>query len=127
MSIWRKWRNVYPKNIKEASASPVEHLGEEADQGQLEAGLSVGVHAVVRLHYQVPSEDKSFKVANTWYKCWGSVTFWCGYESGDPYLWLIDPDPDLTPDPDVTPDSTPFFSVFKDKKKSYYFLSYFFL
>jgi hypothetical protein len=53
------------KILKKASVSPVEHLGEEADQGQLEAGLSVRVHAVVRLHYQVPSDDKSFKVANT--------------------------------------------------------------
>jgi hypothetical protein len=28
------------------------------------------------------------------------MTFW--YESGsaDPYLWLMDPDPDLAPDPD---------------------------
>jgi hypothetical protein len=53
------------KILKKASASPVEHLGEEADQGQLEAGLSVRVHAVVCLHYQVPSDDKSFKIANT--------------------------------------------------------------
>ncbi len=45
------------KILKKASASPVEHLGEEADQGQLEAGLRVRVHAVVRLHYQVPSDD----------------------------------------------------------------------
>ncbi len=58
-----KWRNVYPKNIK----WPVEHLGEEADQGQLEAGLCVRVHAVVRLHYQVPSDDKSFRIVNTEY------------------------------------------------------------
>ncbi len=33
------------------------------------------------------------------YQCSGSMTFWCGYESGfaDPCLWLIDPDPDADP------------------------------
>ncbi len=41
----------------------------------------------------------------------GSATFWCGSGSGDPYLWLVDPDPDSTPD------QTPFFSNFKDAKK----------
>jgi hypothetical protein len=30
-------------------------------------------------------------------QCWGSVTFWCGSGSPDPYLWLMDPDPDPTP------------------------------
>ncbi len=32
-------------------------------------------------------------------QCWGSVKFWCESESGspDPYLWLMDPDPDTTP------------------------------
>ncbi len=44
---------------------------------------------------------------------WGSVTFWCGSGSADPYLWLMDP----APDPDPTPDPTPFFSDFKDSKK----------
>ncbi len=40
-------------------------------------------------------------------KQWGgSVTFWCGSRSPDPYLWLMDPDPDPTPDP------TPFFIDF---------------
>ncbi len=34
----------------------------------------------------------------------GSVTFWCGSGSSDPYFWLTDPDP--------TPDSTPFFGDF---------------
>ncbi len=29
-----------------------------------------------------------------WKQCWGSVTFWCRSESPDPYLWLMDPDPD---------------------------------
>jgi hypothetical protein len=41
-------------------------------------------------------------------QCWGSVTFWCGSGSPDPFLWLMDPDPDPTPDP------TTFFSDFKD-------------
>jgi hypothetical protein len=26
-------------------------------------------------------------------QCWGSVTFWYGSGSEDPYLWLTDPDP----------------------------------
>ncbi len=30
-------------------------------------------------------------------QCWGSVTFWCGSGSPDPYLWLIDPDPTSEP------------------------------
>ena len=34
---------------------------------------------------------------------------------GDPYLWLMDPDPD------PTPDLTPFFSDFKDAKKLFFF------
>ncbi len=55
------------------------------------------------------------------YQCWGSVTFWCGSGSPDPYLWLIDPDP--VPDP--TPDPTHFFinlRIIKIKKISYFFL-----
>jgi hypothetical protein len=39
-------------------------------------------------------------------QCWGFVTFWCGSESPDPYLLLMDPDP------------TPFFIDFKDAKKT---------
>ncbi len=46
--------------------------------------------------------------------CWGSVIFWCGSGSPDPYLWLIDPDP--------TPDPTPFFSDFKDVKNLFFFI-----
>jgi hypothetical protein len=42
--------------------------------------------------------------------CWGFLTFWCGSGSPDPYLCLMDPDPDLTPDP------TSSFSDFKDAK-----------
>ncbi len=49
-------------------------------------------------------------------QCWGSVTFWCGSGSPDPYLWLMDPDP--------TPDPNPFFIDFKDAKKKF---PYFFL
>jgi hypothetical protein len=29
-------------------------------------------------------------------QCWGSVPFWCGSGSPDPYLPLMDPDPDTT-------------------------------
>ncbi len=48
---------------------------------------------------------------------WGSVTFWCGSGSSDPYLWLMDPDP--------TPDPTPFFIDCQDaKKKKSDFFSY---
>ncbi len=35
-------------------------------------------------------------------QCWGSVTFWCGSGSLDPYHWPIDP--------------TPFFDDLKDVK-----------
>ncbi len=45
-------------------------------------------------------------------QCWGSVTF-----GADPYLWLMDPDPD------PTPDLTNFFIDFKDAN---YFSSHFF-
>jgi hypothetical protein len=43
------------------------------------------------------------------------VTFGCGSGCGspDPYLWLIDQDPDS----DTTPDPIPFFSDFKNAKK----------
>ncbi len=41
------------------------------------------------------------------YQYWGSVTFWCGPGSADPYLWLMHPDPD----------PTSFFSDFKDAEK----------
>jgi hypothetical protein len=40
-------------------------------------------------------------------QCWGSVTFWCGSGSPDPYLWLMDPDPD----------PASFFNDFKEVKK----------
>ncbi len=50
-------------------------------------------------------------------QCWGSVTFWCGSGSPDPYLWLMDPDPDSTSNP------TPFFVEFQDGK---FFCIYFF-
>ncbi len=33
-------------------------------------------------------------------QCSGSVTFWYGSGSGDPYLWLTDLDSDPAPDPD---------------------------
>ncbi len=50
-------------------------------------------------------------------QCCGSMKFWYGSGSPDPYLWLMDPDP--------TSDPTPFFIDFKDAKK--YFFPYFFL
>jgi len=48
--------------------------------------------------------------------CWGSVKFWCGFGSVDPYLWLTDPDP--------TPDPTFFFSDFKDAKQIFFIIFY---
>jgi len=54
-------------------------------------------------------------------QCWGSMTFWLGSGSPDPYLLLMDPDSD----PDTTPEPTPFFIDFKDAKK--YFFANFFL
>jgi hypothetical protein len=56
-------------------------------------------------------------------QCRGSVTFWCGFRSPDPYLGVMNPDPA----PDPTPDPTPFFSVFKDAKKKFFFSYFFFL
>jgi hypothetical protein len=47
-------------------------------------------------------------------QCWGSVTFWCGSGSPDPYLLLMDQDP--------TPDPSPFFVEFKDTKKIIFFI-----
>jgi hypothetical protein len=47
-------------------------------------------------------------------QCWGSMTFWCGSGSPDPYLGLMDQDPDSTPD------LTPFFIDFKDAKKIFF-------
>ncbi len=51
-------------------------------------------------------------------QCWGSVTFWCGSGSPDPYLLLMDPD--IHQDP--TPGPTPFFSDFKDAKNWIFFI-----
>ncbi len=44
-------------------------------------------------------------------QCWGSVTFWCGSGSPDPYLWLMDLDPALDSDPDPTPSCIDFKDV----------------
>jgi hypothetical protein len=54
------------------------------------------------------------------HQCWRSLTFWCGSGSADPYLILLDPEPD------PIPDQTPFFSDFKDARKIFFsnFLSY---
>ncbi len=50
-----------------------------------------------------------------WNQYWGSVRFWCGCGSADPYLWLMDP----------APDPTPFFSDLEDAKKIIFFLIFF--
>ncbi len=34
-------------------------------------------------------------------QCSGSITFWGGSGSGDPCLWLMDPDPESDPDPAI--------------------------
>jgi hypothetical protein len=46
----------------------------------------------------------------------GSLAFWCGSgsRSVDPYLWLIEPNPD------PTPYTTPFFSDFRDARKNFF-------
>ncbi len=49
-------------------------------------------------------------------QCWGSVTFCCGSGSPDPYLCLMDADPD----------PTPFFSDFKDAKNIFFFFMFLF-
>jgi hypothetical protein len=56
--------------------------------------------------------------AQCFLQCWGTVTFWCGSGSPDPYLSLMDPVPNLDP----TPDPTPFFNDFKDVNKIVFFL-----
>ncbi len=43
-------------------------------------------------------------------QCWGSVTFWYGSGSADPYHWLKDPNSD--PDPDPTPDTAQDSAIF---------------
>ncbi len=45
--------------------------------------------------YQVPTSNQGNR------HCCGSVTFWNG--SGDPYLWLTDPDSDSDPYPTLVP------------------------
>ncbi len=47
----------------------------------------------------------------SYFQCCGSMTFWCGYGSGDPCLWLMDPDPD------ADPDSSIFITDLKDANK----------
>ncbi len=49
-------------------------------------------------------------------QCFGSVIFWYGSGSTDPYLWLTDPDPTPAPDPVL------FVSGFQDTNKKYLFL-----
>ncbi len=48
-------------------------------------------------------------------QCCGSMTFWCGSESGsvDPCFWLMDPDPD----PDADPDPSIFIIDLQDANK----------
>jgi hypothetical protein len=70
------------------------------------------------LFYQVSNISVSKGEQPFFYRkpqCWGSVTFWCGSGSADPYLWLKDPDPD----------PTPFFIVFKDANKMIFFFIFF--
>jgi hypothetical protein len=52
-------------------------------------------------------------VTTTVDQCWGSMTFWCGSGSPDPYLWLMDPDPD----PDSAPDPCYFRHDVQDANK----------
>jgi hypothetical protein len=54
---------------------------------------------------------------STLFQCWGSRTFWCwsGSRSPDPYLWLMDPDPN--------PDQAPFFRDFNPLVTIIIFLS----
>ncbi len=56
---------------------------------------------------------------NSLKQCRGSMTFWCGPGSPDPYLWETDPDPSRYP--------TLFFSDFKDGQKKifiYFLITY---
>jgi hypothetical protein len=78
--------------------------------------LSVIRYQIVQIRKKVThrwqSENLCVLKVLFWRQCWGSVTFWCGSGSADPYLWLMDPDPYPTLDP------TSFFSDFKDAKKN---------
>ncbi len=47
-----------------------------------------------------------------WSQCSGSMTFWCGSGSGDPCLWLMDPDPAV------------FVIDLQDANKKLFFLSF---
>jgi hypothetical protein len=49
-------------------------------------------------------------------QCCGSIKFWCGPGSADPYLCLMDPDSDA--DPDVDPDSAIFVSDLQKSTKN---------
>ncbi len=49
--------------------------------------------------FHVNGEEEREAAANctwedSWVQCWGSVTFWYGSGSSDPYLWQTDPDAD---------------------------------
>ncbi len=53
-------------------------------------------------------------------QCCGSMTFWCGFGSGDPCLWRMDPDPDADPDPSI------FIIDLQDANQKIIFLTKFF-
>ncbi len=38
--------------------------------------------------------EQRFELRHSEIQCWGSVTFWYGSVSSDPYLWLTNPDAD---------------------------------
>ncbi len=73
----------------------------------------------MRIHITAPDRKIPDQDLKHWYDqdphwiflCWGSVTFWCGSESGstDPHLWLMDP--------------TPFFINFKDTPQAHHLQS----
>ncbi len=56
-------------------------------------------------------------------QCCGSMKFWYGSGSADPYLWLMDPDPFADSDPAI------FVSDLQDVKKLFFskFFAYYFL
>ncbi len=56
-------------------------------------------------HHKYVSHHSSVNL-NYSRQCLGSVTFWCGSRSADPYLWLMD--------------QTSFFTDFKDAKTNYF-------
>ncbi len=67
-------------------------------QGEVDRLLEELTTGAQLLHKVRPfSSPGFFRICLTFLsQCWGSVPFWCGSGSPDPYLSLMDPDPTLS-------------------------------